>query len=155
VNKIRVLEDGERVEELAREDLDELDRQALELVLLDELVQVGREQLEDEAQVLLVNERVTHAQNVVLVVRIQVLVQLMERSARSMGGHQRKSYHLKDRDLHHTLVEVRRLVLDNLDGHNLVALDVLALHDLAERALAKDVEDDIPADSVNNLGALT
>jgi hypothetical protein len=81
VDEARVLEDGERVEELRGEDLDELDGEPLELVLLDELVQVRGQELEDEAEMVLVDERVPHAQDVVLVVRVAVLVQLWDTSA--------------------------------------------------------------------------
>ena len=48
----------------------------MELVLLDELVQVGRQQLKDKAQVVFVDERVSESQNVVLVVWITLLVEL-------------------------------------------------------------------------------
>ena len=51
-----VFQHGERVQKLGREDLDQLRAEALELVLLDKLVQVGREQLEDEAQMVFVDE---------------------------------------------------------------------------------------------------
>lgn len=53
------------------------------------------------------------------------------------------AYQIENRDLHHALVEIRRLVFDDLDGNNLLRLEVLALDDLAEGALAKDIEDQI------------
>jgi hypothetical protein len=46
------------------------------LVLLDEFVEVRAEQLKDEAQMRAVDERVAQSQDVVLVVRIRVFVQL-------------------------------------------------------------------------------
>ena len=44
--------------------------------MLDEFIQVGGEQLEDEAEVVPVDERVAQPQNVMLVVRIELLVEL-------------------------------------------------------------------------------
>ena len=58
MNEAGLLEYRERVQELRREDLHELSAETLELVLLDKLVEVRRQQLEDEAQVVFVDERV-------------------------------------------------------------------------------------------------
>ena len=55
-----------------------------------------------------------------------------------------ETHQLEDGDLHHALLEVRRLVLDDLYRDDLVRLHVLALDDLAERALAEYVEDKVP-----------
>lgn len=46
------------------------------------------------------------------------------------------TYHLQQGDLHHALVEVSWLVLDNLHSNDFVRFDVLALDDLAKGALA-------------------
>ena len=54
----RILEHSECIQKLCREDLDQLRAEALELVLLDELVQIRREQLEHKTQVVLVDEGV-------------------------------------------------------------------------------------------------
>ena len=48
------------------------------------------------------------------------------------------------RNSHHTLVEVRGSVLDNLDGNNFLGLQILTFDHLTERALAKDVQYEIP-----------
>ena len=56
VDEPRFLQNRQSVEQLGREDLDELRAETLELVLLDQLVQVGREEFEDETQVVLVDE---------------------------------------------------------------------------------------------------
>lgn len=53
------------------------------------------------------------------------------------------AYQLQYRDLHHTLIKVRWLVLDNLDGNNLVGLHVLALDDLAKRSLTENIQDEV------------
>lgn len=45
--------------------------------------------------------------------------------------------------LHHTLVEVGGFVLDDLDGDNFLGAQVLAFDDLAESALAEDIEDQV------------
>ena len=58
MNEAGLLEYRERVQKLRREDLHELSTETLELVLLDKLVQVGREELENETQVVFVDERV-------------------------------------------------------------------------------------------------
>ena len=58
MNEAGLLEYRERVQELGREDLHELRAETLELVLLDKLIKVRRQQLEDEAQVVFVDERV-------------------------------------------------------------------------------------------------
>ncbi len=79
------LQHCERIEELRSEDLNELCAKALELILLDQLVEVGREQFEDEAQVIFVDERISQPENVVLVVRIALLVQLSPRSVDERG----------------------------------------------------------------------
>ena len=52
------------------ENLDELCTQALELVLLDEFIEVGGQQLEDETQMVTMDKRVSETQYVVLVVGI-------------------------------------------------------------------------------------
>ena len=76
----RLLQNSEGIEQLGGENLHELSAETLELVLLDQLVQVGREQFEDEAQVVLVDERVAKPENVVLVVRVTLVVQLRSTS---------------------------------------------------------------------------
>lgn len=53
------------------------------------------------------------------------------------------TYQLKDRNFHHTLIKIRRLVFDDLDRHNLVRLHVLAFHHLTECPLTKNVKDEI------------
>lgn len=57
-------------------------------------------------------------------------------------------YQIKHRNFHHTLVKVSRAVLDDLDGNNLLRLEVLAFDDLAKGALAQHVENkvSIPAE---------
>ena len=51
-----LLENCQCIQQLSREDFHELCTQALELVLLDELVQIGRQQLKHQTQVVLVDE---------------------------------------------------------------------------------------------------
>ena len=54
-----LLENCQCIQQLSCEDFHELCTQALELVLLDELVQIGRQQLKHQTQVVLVDEGVT------------------------------------------------------------------------------------------------
>lgn len=114
------------IEQLGSKDFDELCTQPTKRVLFDELVEIGREQLKDEAKVVFVNERVSEPENVMFVVRIIILVE-----------------HLQNRDLHHTLVKVRRLVFDDFDGDNLVCPSILAFYNLTECALTEYVENQV------------
>jgi hypothetical protein len=45
--------------------------------------------------------------------------------------------------LHHALVEVRRSVFDHLDSNDFLRFQILTFDDLAKRALAENVEDEI------------
>ena len=58
MDQARLLEYGKRIQELGREHLDELGTETLELILLDQLVKVARQQLKDETQMAAMNERV-------------------------------------------------------------------------------------------------
>jgi hypothetical protein len=49
------------------------------------------------------------------------------------------------------LIEVRRAVLDHLDGNHLLRLQVLALDDLAEGALAENVENQVAIPAAEQL----
>lgn len=70
------LEDGESIEKLSHEDFDELGAETLKLILFDEFVEVGGEELKDETEVVSVDKRVTEAEDVVFVGGIESLVQL-------------------------------------------------------------------------------
>lgn len=76
---------------------DEGERQPPELVVLDELVQVDRQQLKGQAQVLVVHKVVQQAHDVVGVLGVCPLVE-----------------ELQDGDLHARLLKVGPLVLDDL-----------------------------------------
>ena len=120
---------------------------------LEELVQVDAHDLKDKAQMLAEHHRLHHADDVVLVVRIVLAVELRggegegeregggegervwggvglagasvgpdQRHVRQGVGDTRRqpaAYQLEDLDLGHGLVQVRGLVLDYLDGHDL------------------------------------
>ena len=53
------------------------------------------------------------------------------------------TYQLKDRDLHHTLVEVCWFIFYDLHGNNFVGLHVLTFHDLPEGALTENVQNQV------------
>lgn len=55
------------------------------------------------------------------------------------------THKFEDGDFHHTLIEVSRLVLHDLHRHHLVGLHILTFDDLAERSLAENVQDEVPA----------
>ena len=59
-------------------------------------------------------------------------------------GSIRNSYQIKDRHLHHTLVEICRPVLDYLHCHYFLSFQILAFHNLAEGSLTKDIKDKVP-----------
>lgn len=54
-----------------------------------------------------------------------------------------KTYQIKHRNFHHTLVKVSRAILDDLDGNNLLRLEVLAFDDLAKSTLAQHIENEV------------
>ena len=53
------------------------------------------------------------------------------------------SYEIQNGHLHHTLIEVRRPVLDNLDRNNLLGPEILALDNLSKRSLAQNVQNEV------------
>jgi len=74
-----------------------------------------------------VDERVTKTEDMVLVMRIVIFVQ-----------------HLQYCDLHHALIEVSRLVFDNLDGNDFMCPGILAFDDLPKGALTENIQNKIP-----------
>jgi hypothetical protein len=94
--------------------------------------------------VLAVDEGVPKAEKVVVVILVQLGVELYSLlDQNGTAEKMRVAYQVQDRDLHHALVEIRRPVLNNLDGDHLLRLQVLALDDLTERALPEDIENEI------------
>lgn len=65
-----------RVQQLTRKHLHKLDTQPPKPVLLDEFVQVGRKALKNEAEVFAVDEVGSHAEDVVFVVGVALVVEL-------------------------------------------------------------------------------
>jgi hypothetical protein len=94
-----------------------------------------------------VYKRIAEPQNVVFVVGIVVVVEL---GGSSVSGHalknrKKKRHHLKNGNLHHALIEIRRFIFDDLDRDDLVRLHILTLDDLPKGPLSEDVEDQVPA----------
>lgn len=58
-------------------------------------------------------------------------------------GSSKASYQIQHRHLHHTLIEIRRLVFDNLDSDNFLGLQILTFHDLPKGSLAQYVENEV------------
>ena len=85
---------------------------------------------------LFVNESILQPQDVMVVVLVHPSIEQVQH-----------------RDLHHTLVEVGCLVLHNLDRNHLLCLQVLALDDLTEGALTKNIQDQVSVLVVRLLGA--
>ena len=68
---------------------------------------------------------------------------MVEVKSRGGKGRGRGTHQIENRYFHHTLVKVCRPVLDDLDSHNLLGLQVLAFYHLAEGTLSEDVEDEV------------
>ena len=107
---------AELLGELARQ----VERDALEVGVAQQVVQVVGEELEDETQVVAVHEVALELDNV----GAQLVLVLI---------HELQEAHLDLR-----LLQERPLVLDDLDGDELVRLAVVGLDHLAERALADE-----------------
>jgi hypothetical protein len=54
------------------------------------------------------------------------------------------TYQLQDCHLHHTLIEVGRLVLHNFDSHYLMCFHILTLHYLTECSLTENIKNQVP-----------
>jgi hypothetical protein len=128
---------------LLREHPDQRCTEAAELILLDQLVQIHAEQFEDETKMLAMNEGVLQSQKVVVVILVHLLVQLQVVSGRCLAS-EWSTDQIKDRDLHHALIEVGGSVFDDFHGNYLLRLQVLTLHNLAKRALPENIEDEVP-----------
>lgn len=93
----------------------------------------------------LVDEGFTKPKDVMLVVGITFLVQLRRQESiscfKSQGG--AVTHHPQYLHFHHTLVEVRRLVLDDLDSNNLVRFHILTFDNLAESSLTENVKNEV------------
>lgn len=74
----------------------------------------------------MMDEGILHSENVMFVFGIPGIIE-----------------EFQDGDFHHTLAKVGLLILDDLDGDDLVSLDVLTFDDLTEGALTEDVEDQV------------
>ena len=57
-----------------------------------------------------------------------------------MRRKKRETYKIQHGHFHHTLVEIGSSVLDDLDSHDFLSLEILTLDDLPECALAEDIE---------------
>lgn len=92
-----------------------------------------------------VYEGILESQQMVVIVLVEFRVELSSQLASfsicpfSTG----KTYQVQHRYFHHTLIEVRCAVLDDLDCDNLLGLEVLTLDDLTKCALAEHVQDQI------------
>ena len=95
----------------------------MEVVVLDELIEVDREELEGDDQVRPEGAVVKDLDDVVSVVRVLVLKVL------------------QDFEFYPSLVLVSLFVFNDLDCHYLLSLVVQALESLSEAAFAEEVED--------------
>lgn len=56
---------------------------------------------------------------------------------------QYSAYQVQDRHFHHALVKIGSPILDDLDRHHLLGLEILALDDLPESTLTKNVQNQV------------
>lgn len=75
----------------------------------------------------------------VVVVLIELRVELQDRSASPGQDLEKNNYQVEYRHLHHTLIEVRGPVLDNLHSNNFLCFQVLALDNLPEGPLTQNI----------------
>ena len=136
MDELRFTQQAKPIEQLLRKNAHKRGTQAPELILFNQLVQIHRQQLEHQTQMLSVDERVLQPQNMMVIVLVHATIQ-----------------EIQHRHLHHALVEVGSLVLDHFDGDNLLSLQILTFDDLAEGALPEHVENQIPVLVVRLFGA--
>ena len=135
-------EQCQTIDELLRKHAHQGGRQSAELVLLDQFIEVDAQELKHKTQMLPVDKGILEPQQVVVIVLVHLLIQLCPVStAQCVLG--RNTHQVKYRYFHHTLIEVCCAVLDHLDRHHLLRLQVLALDDLAKRSLAQHIENQV------------
>mmetsp|Transcript_50543 Transcript_50543/g.145082 ORF Transcript_50543/g.145082 Transcript_50543/m.145082 type:complete len:232 (-) Transcript_50543:71-766(-) len=122
----RLAQTAQGLKQLHRDNPDRVQRHALEIVLLQDIVQVHAQKLEHDTQVLSPDEVIKHADNPVLVLRIELGVQTGQ------------NFHL-----HSGLVEVSGLVFNDFQRHlrNIGTVLLLNLDNLSEGALSEPVLD--------------
>lgn len=156
MNQPSLVEKGEAIQKLLGEHADQSRAETAELVLLDKFVQVDAEQLEDEAKMLSVDKGVFQSEKMVVIVFVELRIELFFISNQRkliIIEWRGKSYQVEHRHLHHTLVEVGGAVFDNLDGHDLLRLEILTLDDLTKGTLAQHIENEIaiPTTKLDNI----
>ena len=93
---------------------------------------------------LAVDESVLETKQVVVVVLVQLAVELRATFSGVKAWRTADcSYQIEHGHLHHALVEVGGPILDHLDGHNLLGLQILALDHLSKGALSQHIKDQI------------
>lgn len=70
------MQDTKSIQNLTHKDPDEVRTQAAKLVLLDKFVEIDAEHFKDDAEMVLVDKRVFHAANVVLIVWVVFIIEL-------------------------------------------------------------------------------
>lgn len=144
MNQARFVQEGQAIQELLGENPDQCGTKTPELVLLDQFVQVDAEKLEDETQMLPVDERILESQQMVVVVLVELRVELVIVSTENQVNVLVTTYQVQDRHFHHTLIKVRSSVLDDLDCHHFLCLQILAFDNLTKSSLTQHVKNQIP-----------
>ena len=97
---------------------------------------------------LTVYKGVFQSQEVMVIILIELRVELQRCKHainRVLLGY---SYQVKDRYLHHTLVEICRPILDYLYCHYFLGFQVLAFYDLTKRSLTENIQDQVPISNI-------
>ena len=156
-------EEAERVEDLDAEPADQRQRDTHKAIVLEEFVQIGREQLQHDAEVASEGEVLEHAHYVGLVVWVTV-AQMREDlrlgsgpgsgsdSGSNYGSGYGSSYDAgygsgegEDLRFDEGLLVEPLLIADDLDRDHLLSLVVVGTHHLPERAFANHIDDLIAA----------
>jgi len=126
VNQSRLAQKAKAVQQLLCKHSHKGGAETSELVLLDQFVQVDRQQFKDKTKMLSVDECVFEAENMMVVVLVHSTVEKIQH-----------------RDFHHTLIEVGGSVLDHLDCDHLLRSEILTFDDLAKSSLTQHIEDKV------------
>ena len=88
-----------------------------------------------------VDERSVHPEDVMLVPGIVRGVELLRQLVPAILS--TKAYQFQDGYFHLALVQIRRLILDNLDGKELVRSHILTFDDLSKRTLTQNIQNQV------------
>lgn len=92
---------------------------------------------------LAMDKGILETQKMVVVVLVELRVELFLASVQISPPGERRTHQIQNGNLHHTLVEISRSVLDDFDGHHFLGLQILTLDDLTKGTLAKNIQNEV------------